>query len=256
MCISDAKNKYRRNIIQNSAYSTCGNSVNNVPNSKIADNEKVTPTQKEQSYSFPNQVPKSATLVENEYFNDVVFIGDSITHGIKLYNVSKNALIISQTGINMDTILEKEIITLNNGKKGTVIDAVKQSGKSKIYIMLGSNGVAWMSPDYMVDKYKKFIDKLKQENPAATVYVQSILPITQEKSESDENFTNEKIDMYNKKIYDMCLQNGFNYLNIAEDFKDSSGALPGDASPVDGIHFGTKYYDIWINYIKSHVVTD
>ena len=41
----------------------------------------------------PALVPNSGFSVSDEYFDDVAFVGDSITEGIKLYEIMNNSTV-------------------------------------------------------------------------------------------------------------------------------------------------------------------
>ncbi|MFR1480880.1 MAG: hypothetical protein ACLSB9_36975 [Hydrogeniiclostridium mannosilyticum] len=49
-------------------------------------------------------VPKSPPVTDS-YFDDAVFIGDSISEGIELYGLMDNATIVAHTGLNPQTVL-------------------------------------------------------------------------------------------------------------------------------------------------------
>ena len=46
-----------------------------------------------------------------------LFVGDSITEGIKLYDVMNNATVLASTGVNLDSLYTKDAITLSDGTK-------------------------------------------------------------------------------------------------------------------------------------------
>ena len=83
--------------------------------------------------------------------------------------------------------------------------------------------------------------------------MQSILPVTASKEQSDPQFANSKIQEYNAALLNMAQEKKYYYLNVAEAFADENGRLPEEASPTDGMHFGPKYYEVWFEYLKKHV---
>jgi len=193
--------------------------------------------------------------VTSEYFNNAVFIGDSITEGIKTYGLMSNSTVIAATGINISTITTNQVVKTANGRV-TVLDALKQyPDTQKIYILLGANGIAWIEKDLFIHLYTEFIGAVKNEFPEATIYVQSIFPINEAKfaQHYDSAITNEKITEYNDALLDMAKDLGIYYLNVAETIADGDGALPEDAT-TDGMHIGTAYYEKWFNYLKKHAV--
>ena len=148
--------------------------------------------------------------VTSEYFDDAVFIGDSITEGIKTYGMMTNATVIAATGINLSTITTSAVVKTESGRV-TVLDALKQYPETgKIYILLGANGIAWMEKDSFVQLYGDFVKELKAQCPDALIYIQSIFPINEEKFSAhyDSEITNEKIREYNSALLDMSKELG------------------------------------------------
>ena len=189
-------------------------------------------------------------MVGNDFFKDAMFVGDSITTGIDLYGIVKNAPVIAYTGINTSTILTRKVIRTSAGKV-TFLDAMKKYNPKHIYIMLGINGINFQSKTKFISGYREFVTKVKAQHPNAIIYLQSILPVTAKKSSG--NFANSNINSYNAAIAALATELNVYYLNVAESFKDANGNMPSKASS-DGIHFGTAYYKRWIEYLKRHTV--
>ncbi len=241
---------------QSASVSESSQPENSLPESSISE-EQSSPQQSSSSQAiteveFGVPIPESAR-VRSEYFDDAMFVGDSITTGIKVYDVMSNATVIASTGINPDTILHSKVIKDANGNAKTVIDAMKDYQPKKIYIMLGANGVAFLDKETMIDLYGQFVDLVKAQHPDSIIYVQSILPVTKEKADGDSRYSNAKIDEYNQAIIEMTKQKQVYYLNVAEAFKDENGALPSEGSP-DGMHFNPPYYTKWFDYLKTHTL--
>lgn len=212
----------------------------------------------ESSEDVPAKVAGAVTQSErvtSSYFDDAMFVGDSITNGILSYEIMKNATIISHVGINIDTIRYKEVFRKPDGSVTKIIDAMKDYPDiQKIYVMLGSNGIAWIDQTNFIKYYEEFLTEVIAQHPDAIIYVQSMFPVTASKEKADETFANAKINEYNKAIADMAQEMGCYYLNVADALKDEKGCLPEEASPSDGMHFGPQYYQKWFDYLKEHTV--
>ncbi|MEG2086915.1 MAG: GDSL-type esterase/lipase family protein [Angelakisella sp.] len=198
------------------------------------------------------EVAKNA-VVDVDYFDDALFIGDSLTEGIKLYDVMSNAKVLSAVGINLGNIFTKEIIPDGDGKI-TIVEAAKKQPAGKIYIMMGANGMAATKEDFL-EGYGRLVDAMKQAHPDADIYVQSILPVTAAYASGHPDYANVRIDDFNVGIRKMAQDKGVFYLNVATAFKDEAGALPNEASPKDGIHFGKSRYEDWFIYLRTHTVS-
>lgn len=189
--------------------------------------------------------------VLNSYFDDAVFVGDSLTEGIKLYDIMSNATVLSHTGLGLDNIYTKEVVEQADGTKISVIDALKlEQGVSKIYILMGPNSIGY-SKDTFISKYGVIIDSIKQIHPNATVYIQSMLPVT---TTNKYKLDNEVIDEYNLALIELAEEKQVYYLDVNSSLKGPDGALPTEASPADGMHFNATYYQKWFDYLKTHTV--
>lgn len=208
--------------------------------------------------AFKNKglVPESSP-VDSSYFTDALFLGDSITTGIPLYHIADEAAVVAMTGINTHNINHKLCIPVEGSseERVTILEAAKSHGsRSKVYIMLGGNGLGF-EKDVFISGYKTFLDSVKAQYPDATIYLQSITPVVDGYvNEFDPTMDNDKIDAYNQEILKLAEQENVYYLDIASALKDENGALPKEASPVDGLHFSPEYYAKWFDYLKTHTV--
>lgn len=196
-------------------------------------------------------VPESAAADES-YFDDAIFIGDSLTDGLAAYELLPREQVLADTGINPQTILTRECIG-EEGAEQTVVEAAADLDPAKIYIMLGSNGVAFLNFDDIIGWYGELIDALQADHPDAEIYVQSILPVTADKHLEQELLTNERITELNGMIAEMAAEKGCFYLNVSEAVADENGCLPDELS-ADGMHFGVSTYRVWLDYLLTHTV--
>ena len=192
-------------------------------------------------------VPESAAADES-YFDDAIFIGDSLTDGLAAYELLPREQVLADTGINPQTILTRECIS-QDGTDKTVLDAAAALSPAKIYIMLGANGVAFLNFEDIVDWYGQLIDGLREEHPDSEIYVQSVLPVTRERE--DDTLNNARITELNGLLQEMAADKGVFYLSVNEAIADEEGFLPTDLS-ADGMHFGTTVYEEWLQYLLCH----
>lgn len=195
--------------------------------------------------------------VSSSYFDDAAFIGDSLTVGMKLYDVMENAEVLASVGIGLDTIFTKQAIKQPDGSMLTVFEALEKSQSKKVYIMLGANSLM-SSHDYLINRYAQLVDEVKARTaPDAVIYVQSILPINEPKFKKNypkNTTTNADIESFNKLLCQMAADRGVYYLDVASAFKDETGALSADVTS-DGMHIASDQYVLWIDYLKTHAVS-
>jgi hypothetical protein len=124
--------------------------------------------------------------------------------------------------------------------------------------MFGINELGWGSITSFINYYAQIIDRIREVNPETIIYVQSILPINEEKWAKSRDYqsciNNVAVATFNQKILDMCVQKQVAFVNVAEVLTDETGNLFSDATS-DGIHIGGIYSTRWVDYLKTHTVT-
>ena len=204
-------------------------------------------------YTYPDKVPASAE-VDNSWFDDALFIGDSITEGIKAYNLLGNATVVSNVGISLYNVATKECINTGDGTRITIPQAVAQyPNKTKISIQLGVNGMG-MTIDQFKQAYSGFIDIIRKSHPNASIYLVSIFPISEQKfynSGYSKSITNAKIDEFNNAIMEVAVDKDAHFLYVAECIKQPDGSLDAEVTG-DGMHIGPAYYERWFQYMREH----
>ena len=206
--------------------------------------------------AFGQPVPESER-VTSAYFDDAVFIGDSLPTGIQLYNILPDTTVLASVGININNIFTNEVISDGNGGQQTILDAAKDIQPAKIYTMLGTNGLKGLGPEETVRYYRQLVQQLKADHPDSIIYVQSLMPINEEIFAANYGYelTNAEIDECNELLMQMAGEEEVYFVNCAEAIKDENGELPAEFT-TDGLHFRGEYYNKWIDYLKEHTVPE
>lgn len=223
-----------------------------LPENPVTQTQRTDKNDAASPYDYEKPVPKS-NEVDDVYFSDAIFIGNSRTEGFALYSGLPKIRAYTARGASVSTVFTDPVIN-KDGKKVSIMNAVSASPSfSKAYIMLGTNELGWVYGDLFIEKYAEIIDTLRKSNPNVTIYVQSILPVTQEKSDADKIYNNRKIGEFNALIQKMCAEKEVFYVNVAEGVCDENGVLPKDAS-FDGVHLNRASCEKWLAYLKTHTI--
>ena len=188
----------------------------------------------------------------DDYFSDAVFVGDSRTEGLKMYSGLPVENFFSSVGLSVDKVFTDRVVSLN-GQMLTVSEALQRAEYSKVYIMLGLNELGWVYESAFAEEYARIIDVIRESHPDAVIYVQAIIPVSRWKDGSNDVYTNANVVRLQRALCRMCEEKGVNYVNVAECMQDADGFLPADATP-DGVHLTQEYYQLWIDYLKTHTV--
>lgn len=204
-----------------------------------------------QNYCYTSPVPQSDP-VDDTYFNDAVFLGDSRTEGMLLLCGLHPAGAFACKGLMVDTVFTKPAFFVANQKR-TAIDALKYTNFTKVYIMFGINETGWPYNSVFIEKYSQIIQAVRQVNPSADIYIQQIMPVTQHVSDTHSYIKNQKIAQYNTLLAQLAAENQVYYVDVANAVAPSGAPLPEDAA-TDGIHLNKTYCQRWLDYLKTHTV--
>lgn len=186
-------------------------------------------------------------MVGKDYFDDALFIGDSITEDLMNYGGIGNAKFFCHVGLSVYQLFEHPKTDDATGR--TLEQTLRSRHFGKIYILLGINELGTANTDYFVRHYSSAIEQVRRYDPNAVFFVESILPVTEEKSENDKVFTNANIRARNGGL--QTLENGRNifYLDLSPVLNDGAGNLRADYSG-DGVHIKAKYYRQLSDYLR------
>lgn len=273
-------------LIVSSFFSGCGTSDTQSTTEEVtqateeqtteATSEEVTETQEETteeaekvSVSEESPVTYEYTQVDDSYFNDAVFIGDSISYGFELYVTKKRAngeTVLGEAqfltsgslsyGNSLWDVSDESVHPTYNGVKMKLEDAIAQIKPGKIYILLGTNDVALYGVEQTIANADTEISRMLEASPGAEIFIMSTTPkYSPAESDVDGALNNADIDALNVAMRQFAIEKGYNFMNIAPLFKDETGGLASDyCSDTEGmgIHFTSAAYDIWLNFLYSY----
>lgn len=201
---------------------------------------------------WPGPVPESAP-VEDTYFDDAVFLGDSRTDGLRLYSGLKTGTFLCSTGATVESVFNKSVETT----VGTMplLDALATLDCGKIYIMLGINELGWNGTETFRTQSTELIQRIQADHPDAEIVIQSILPVSAKKDAEGRYVNNGRIDEYNQVWLELAEEFDVSYMNVAEGIADKDGLLPSELC-FDGVHLNVTGCRMWLDYLRTHAVGD
>lgn len=193
--------------------------------------------------------------VPESYFNDAVFIGDSRTVGLYEYaGMEDRADFFAKTSLTIyDVFTQKVAKDEKTGRKITVEEALAQKQYGKVYLMLGINELGTGNTSSFMRKYTEVVDRIRQLQPDAVIFVQGIMRVTGAKNESDPIFNNTNINEKNAEIAKLADGHDIFYIDVNEAVCDEDGNL-NEEYTMDEIHLKAKYYELWKSFLLEHGV--
>ena len=181
----------------------------------------------------------NSSLEQLVYDADIVFIGDSLTRGenFQEYFPDKKILNLGRSGDTVSGVSERSHI-------------ISRFTPEKIFVMVGVNSLGLDSVDDIVSQYETMIINLKNDNPSADIFVQSVLPVN--KSNKNESLkSNNNIINLNEKLHSLAKRQGVTYIDVYSVY-----VLDGEMNPqytVDGIHLKEEYKYLWLDVLSKYI---
>ncbi len=212
----------------------------------------VTPLSSE-TINSPKVVPAQDTAVDDSYFNNAVFIGDSRMEGFRNSSGITQGTFLTAIGLSIND-MDSQIISTSEGNI-SVYQGLSGQQYEKIYLMLGANDLGYYPWDAFLPTFESVLEQFHQLQPHAIIYVCSVIYVDESKiAQGFEYDNNDNVRTINGYILQACEELWYSYyLNLNEIFSNGNGALISDASP-DGIHLYANYLEMMLQYLKTHYI--
>lgn len=194
--------------------------------------------------------PTEPIVIDESWFDDVLFIGDSRCQPMSVYAPLGDADYFAAAGASIFDIRFRECYIEGCG----MINLDRLFGKKtygKIYIMLGVNGLYSPHED-ILKEYQVLIDMIREKQPDAVIIVHSIMTVNREQAESPTKtyYRLENIYGVNEKLAELAVGQKLFYIDVNEVFADEEGYLP-DEMTHDGFHLYSDSYQVWAQWLMD-----
>lgn len=201
-----------------------------------------------------NSAAWSYMTVDESYFDDAVFIGDSRTVGLYDYAGLDNAAFYASSGLTVYKLFEEPDGKYKDGNwPENIGTALGRQQYAKVYLMIGINEMGTGDIDYFMKHYTEAVQRIRQLQPNAIIYLESIMRVTTERSAKGDYITNQGIDERNARIAQLADNQTIFYLDVNSVVCDEAGGLNPEYT-FDGVHLYAQYIDIWKQYLMTHAV--
>lgn len=209
----------------------------------------------------------ASATVDTSYFDDAVFVGDSVTMSFSMYVDSQrsqgidclgDAYILSAGSLSYSNSLlpvgdPNCVLPVYQGVQQPLEDSIAQIGAKKVYIMLGVNDIGGYDMDTVMENVDTVLNNILEKSPDAKIYIQSVTPRV--KSTNDQFPDIDTIRAFNERMKAYAKENGHYYLDIYSAVADEEGFLKDEyCSDPDsmGIHFTMEADAKWEEYLLNH----
>ncbi|HJA25554.1 MAG TPA: hypothetical protein H9795_05800 [Candidatus Fournierella merdigallinarum] len=195
--------------------------------------------------------------VDNTWFSTALFLGDSVTEGLGLYEnpVKDVATVRGYRGATPGDVVNRVVMTdFNTNEESVPLDVAAEMGPKSIYLMFGANALAARDDEAtensFIAYYGQMIDLVRQAAPAAQIYVQTMTPVAADYEST--GIYKERIQRVNEKLAALALEKGVYFVDVYSALADENGDLLAEYSS-DGLHMVAAGYKAWAEYLAGHV---
>lgn len=188
---------------------------------------------------------------EENYFDNALFVGDSIMEGIRRYTVvqrqegealGRAQFLTCSTGIALADLVgdwERNIQFSYQGTEQPLERIVAEIKPQRVFLLLGMNDIAGAEGPVsdIIDRYSRLIYSLQETRPGMELIVITSTPKTSSQWLPEylpnRHFGNELIGEYAAALVEMCKEMEIPCIDLYTALKDEHGALP-DVYCLDG----------------------
>ena len=163
-----------------------------------------------------------------DQFDKYVFLGDSRVVGFNVFGFLPAERVLAEQGDTILAISDR-------------MEAMKELEPSYIFISYGINDIGigfWQTAGEYADAFSEEIDDLRKEFPDAQIYVNSIIPATDEAVEGVSIWG--KIPEYSDALKKMCAEKGIPFIDNTKLIEEHKELYAGD-----GVHLLAEFYPYW-----------
>lgn len=194
--------------------------------------------------------------VNDTYFDDALFIGDSRMVGIYDYCGWNNATFLCDNGYSIRSYAKgNAVLCQNKHAKFTPEEIMESDDFGKVYIMIGTNDLPSNDTEAFREGYAKLIDAINEKEPDAVIYAVANLRMSLkgENSNTGRGFTNARMIAVNEVIESFADNEKIFYLDFNPLFCDEDGYVNGSYT-FDGFHVHASEYSQMGDFFREHAV--
>ncbi len=195
--------------------------------------------------------------VDASFFDDAVFVGDSVSLKLSYYAASSGELgkakflTVGSFGVgnaiydHPDTKLTYQGVSYTNAE-----EAIAATGAKKLFIMLGMNDIGRFGVSGSITNWGTLLGLIRSTCPNITIYIQSMTPVWTGGERG--GITNANANSYNAQLKTFAESNGCKFIDVASYMKDSTGGLATAFCSDSYVHLTSEGAKTWIQVLKAY----
>lgn len=188
-----------------------------------------------------------------EFFNDAVFVGDSVSGTLQYqaYNSDDlgDSVFLCLSSYSVHAALDNSMMMTYRGHKNSLEKVLASYQAGKVFFMLGMNDISVCGVEETIENWGTLLERIRTENPGIRIFIQSCTPICTVGEHA--GVTNENMDRYNELLKEFAAENDCTFISIAYLFKDETGALKPEYSRDNYVHLKVDCGKMWADAVRD-----
>ena len=224
------------------------------------------PTPEPTEEPTPEPMRITAEMLEegmvDSYFDNAVFVGDSLTRSLSNFVREKRQRNKSYLGgaqflgtVSMSVKIASTdranpggVTFYFRGNEVSVTEGIKGTGAKKVFILLGTNDLGYRKWDVVEQEYAKLIDVILEKCRDTRVIVLGVLPVTAQFCKNNK-VKIEKWNTFNDTLKTIAEEHGATFYSFAQDLMDQNGYLKKEYAE-GSFHLQEKGELVWIRAMR------
>ncbi len=207
--------------------------------------------------------PFVPTVSEEEidaYFDDAVFIGDSVMLGYRNYAMRRPDTWLSRvqflcsgsysTSNALQPVSSSSIHPLYAGQQRPIWESIAMMGVKKVFICFGLNDLNISGIEGACENYRTIVANIKALTPDAEIHLISMTYTLAGAGKG--KLRNDNIRLFNDALVQLTAENGWGFVNLAPHLADANGDLAPAYCSDNYVHLTTAAYDVWSQVMRDY----
>lgn len=222
-------------------------------------------SEEEESSEASEEVPVPAEkgISEEEidaYFDGTVFVGDSVMLGFRNYSMSRSNTFLGRIQFLASgsfsvhnafwPVTSKSVHPIYQGQQRLVWDSIGIMQPRRVFLFFGLNDMNMGSLEETCSLYAQVIANIKTTCPDAEIHIMSMTYTLAGKGKGRLN--NPNIRQFNEMLKQMCWDNGWGFVDIANPLADGNGDLMPAYCSDNYVHQTTAAYNVWVDVLRGY----
>ena len=197
----------------------------------------------------------------DRYFDDVLFVGDSLTLIFSHYvrDVRRqdetflgDAKFLATTSMSAkraseNSVRENAANFSYRGRNVTLCEGIQKIAPRQVFLMFGLNDLCVRDWDEMIDCFGKIIDQIRETNPDVQITIEGVLPVRRAFYDRQPPW-----NTFNERLQQLCGEKGVEFVSFAEELTDENGELRKDLCGDGKCHLNIAGEQVWVRFLRRY----